>query len=187
MSDAVEEGKWIDSNNQVISYTNWDKPSKKRFQANVQDYAVFWFPGANYKTFIPRAWDETIKTIKVDVICETDTSGCSSVFPTVNPVDKCTLKSAVQATIGGNMYCLNVIGESKYSTAEAKCRSRNAKLPMPRSAKENADLLQVIKGIGLDPDHGHANGMPIILGMVDSSLGSKIGMHFLYIVFLFIV
>ena len=103
-------------------------------------------------------------------------------YPTVNPVDRCTLKAAVEAYIGGKKYCLNSIGESTYSTAESKCRSRNAKLPMPRSFKENSDLMKALTGMGLDPSHDNQNGMPIILGMVDLFIGTVIG-EYLALVF----
>ena len=98
-------------------------------------------------------------------------------FPAVNPVDKCTLKAAVKAFIGGKKYCLNSIGVSKYSTAEAKCRSRNAKLPMPRSSQENSDFMKVLSKMGLNPDQ--MTGNPVILGMMDSVLGMVIGNNFL--------
>ena len=100
----------------------------------------------------------------------------TKIFPAVNPVKKCTLKAATEAFIGGKKYCLNSIGESTYSTAESKCRSRNAKLPMPRSFKENSDLMKALTGMGLDPDY--KTGNPIILGMVDSDVGWMIGNYF---------
>ena len=98
------------------------------------------------------------------------------IFPAVNPVDMCTLKAAVEASIGGKKYCVNSLGESTYSTAEAKCRSRNAKLPMPRNSQENSDFLYVLSKMGLNPNHN--NGNPVILGMVDSSIGQVIGNYF---------
>ena len=94
----------------------------------------------------------------------------------MSPVEKCTLNSAIKAAIDGKMYCLNEIGESTYSSAEAKCRSLNAKLPMPRSSKENSDLMKALTGMGLNPDW--QSGTPVILGMVDSALGSAIGKYF---------
>ena len=97
-------------------------------------------------------------------------------FPAVNPVDKCTLEAAVNASIGGSNYCLNSLGESTYSTAEAKCRSRNAKLPMPRSSQENSDFMKALSKLGLNPSHDTGN--PVILGMVDSAVGSVIGNYF---------
>ena len=74
------------------------------------------------------------------------------------------------------MYCASSIGESTYSTAEAKCRSRNAKLPMPRSSKENSDFMNVLSKMGLNPNYN--NGNPVILGMIDSSIGQVIGNYF---------
>ena len=97
-------------------------------------------------------------------------------FTAVNPVDKCTLEAAVEAYIGGKNYCLNSIGESTYSTAEAKCRSRNAKLPMPRSSQENSDFMKVLTKMGLSTDW--RTGNPVILGMVDSAVGQVIGNYF---------
>ena len=79
----------------------------------------------------------------------------------------------MEVSIGGKKYCASSIGESTYSTAEAKCRSRNAKLPMPRSSKENSDFMYVLSKLGLDPTH--ETGNPVILGMVDSAVGSVIG------------
>ena len=105
----------------------------------------------------------------------------TKIFPTVNPVDKCTLKAAVEASIGGKKYCINSIGESTYSTAEAKCRLRNAKLPMPKSAQENSDFMKVLTKLGLNPDY--QTGNPIILGMVDSLVGWVIGNYFALILF----
>ena len=102
-------------------------------------------------------------------------------FPAVNPVDKCTLEAAVNASIGGKNYCVNSIGKSTYSTAEEKCRSRNAKLPMPRSSKENSDFMKALSKLGLNPDHN--NGNPVILGMVDSAVGSVIGNYFSLVFF----
>ena len=98
-------------------------------------------------------------------------------FPPVFPVSKCTLQSAVEASIGGKMYCLSSLGESTYSTAESKCRARNAKLPMPRSAHENLDLMKALGlKLGLNPDHNTGN--PVILGMVDSAFAYVIGNNF---------
>merc|ERR1712048_1067749 len=91
----------------------------------------------------------------------------TKVFPAVNPVDKCTLKAAIEVSIGGKKYCANSLGESTYSTAEAKCRSRNAKLPMPRSSQENSDFLYVLSKMGLNPHYDTGN--PVILGMMDSA------------------
>ena len=100
----------------------------------------------------------------------------TNVFPAVDPVDNCTLKAAIEASIGGKKYCLNSLGESTYSTAEAKCRSRNAKLPMPRSSQENSDFMKVLSKMGLNTDW--QNGNPIILGMMDSAVGQVIGNSF---------
>ena len=111
--------------------------------------------------------------MKITLTFEADKVKCSSAYPSVNPVDKCSLKAAVNASIGGKEYCLNSIGESKYSTAEARCRSRNAKLPIPRSSQENSDFMKALSKMGLDPDY--QTGNPVILGMVDSSFGSVIG------------
>ena len=105
----------------------------------------------------------------------------TKIFPTVNPVDKCTLKAAVEASIGGKKYCINSIGESTYSTAEAKCRLRNAKLPMPKSAQENSDFMKALTKMGVNPDY--QTGNPIILGMVDSLVGWVIGNYFALILF----
>ena len=77
------------------------------------------------------------------------------------------------------MYCINIIGESTYSVAKETCRLRNAKLPMPRNSEENYELMTVLTGLGLNPDHASLNGTPIILGMVDSARGSIIGEFFL--------
>ena len=99
-----------------------------------------------------------------------------NVFPAVNPVDKCTLKAAVEASIGGKKYCVNSLGESTYSTAEAKCRSRNAKLPMPRNSQENSDFMYVLSKMGLNPHYDTGN--PVILGMMDSAVGQVIGKYF---------
>ena len=93
----------------------------------------------------------------------------------------CTLKFAVEASIGGKKYCLSSIGESTYSTAEAKCRLRNAKLPMPRSSKENSDFMKVLSKMGLNPDD--SSGNPVILGMVDSAIGQVIGNYFALVFF----
>ena len=105
----------------------------------------------------------------------------SKVFPDVDPVDKCTLKTAIEASIGRKKYCLNSIGESTYSTAEEKCRSRNAKLPMPRSSQENSDFMKVLSKMGLNPDF--KTGNPIILGMMDSAVGQVIGKKFILVFF----
>ena len=83
-------------------------------------------------------------------------------------------------------YCpLNHIGESKYSTAEAKCKTRNAKLPMPRSFQENSDLMKVLSKMGLNPDSNTGN--PIILGMKDSATGHVIGKKLGLVFFAFII
>ena len=103
------------------------------------------------------------------------------IFPAVNPVDKCTLKAAVEASIGGKKYCVKSLGESTYSTAEAKCRSRNAKLPMPRSSQENSDFMKVLSKLWLNPSQDTGN--PVILGMVDSAVGYLIGNYFSLVFF----
>ena len=107
------------------------------------------------------------------------------VFPAVSLVDKCTLKAAVEAYIGVKKYCLNSLGESTYSTAEAKCRLRNAKLPMPKSAQENSDFMKVLTKMGLNPDY--QTGNPVILGMKDSANGLMIGNYFSLVFFAVIV
>ena len=68
------------------------------------------------------------------------------------------------------MYCMAKMGTSLFSKAEAMCRSKNAKLPVPKNLKENTDLVFELKKIGIYPDHflGHH---PIILGISDSVKG----------------
>ena len=122
-------------------------------------------------------WNPFPTKLLDNVVCEkTAAFPPTKVFPAVNPVDKCTLKAAVEASIGGKKYCLNSLGKSTYSTAEAKCRSRNAKLPMPRSSQENADFMIILSIMGLNPDYDTGN--PVILGMVDSVVGHAIGNYF---------
>ena len=109
----------------------------------------------------------------------------------MKPVGKCTLKAAVQQTIGKKMYCLSLVGRSTYSSAETKCRSRNAKLPMPRNSEENSDLMIALTGMGLIPPHWYSVNQkvveftPIILGMVDSARGKPIGNNFSLVLFVF--
>ena len=66
------------------------------------------------------------------------------------------------------MYCMAKIGTSLYSQAEAMCRSRNSKLPVPRSLKENTDLVLELRKIGIY--HEIRDG-PVILGITDSAKG----------------
>ena len=121
-------------------------------------------------------WNPFPKDTLVNVICEQNAVKISPRFKrqalTLTKTRECTLKKGVGPVgIGVHSYCLANMGTSVYSKAEDICKSQNAKLPVPRNAKENEDLMRALKLTGIDP----SPTSPVILGITDSLKGNETG------------
>ena len=74
ITDRVNENDWKNFKGEKIGFTKWDKGEPN--DANNQDYAIFWMPEAQWKTKIPKAWDDVNDNRELGIICET--SSCST-------------------------------------------------------------------------------------------------------------
>ena len=65
---TLVEGKWTDSDGRKANFTKWDINEPNNVYN--QDFAAFWYPGANWATKIPKAWDDVGGHEKVSIFCD---------------------------------------------------------------------------------------------------------------------
>ena len=68
MTDKGTENIWTDYKGEKLGFTKWDTLEPNN--SNNQDYAVFWMPGASWRTKIAHAWDDVRGQRQLSIICE---------------------------------------------------------------------------------------------------------------------
>ena len=71
-------------------------------------------------------------------------------FNLVERTDFCSLKNAIEVNIGGKLFCLAHIGQTKHKDALQLCQNLNATLPLPKSFREQYQFTESFKRLGID-------------------------------------
>ena len=63
--------------------------------------------------------------------------------------EKCSLKNAINGTIGSKLFCFAYIGHRRHDEAFETCNQFNSTLPLPASPSEHTEFVSVLKRLGI--------------------------------------